>query len=185
MTSQLPPLDDRRPVLRPPQFRLWALFAGVAVLGGLFAIVHYFGSYGAAIGLLALLCVIGHFAGSALGTRLRACGDQPLHADGSALPVKRSIVKPDPADFAPTTKLRQRRSLGRRNLLITLAGAMVAGCGGYFGLQFLDPRMDWPVMGVGIAAFAVLGAIWTFATASFLQVMGSEFLQARRESGNP
>ncbi len=185
MTLPLLP-DDRRPVLRPPRFGLLSLLAGIAVLSVLFAVSHYFGTYGAAIAILFVLCVVAHVVGNALGTKLRDFGDTPVEADGSPaqrLPVAR---KPTAADFAPLTRLRERYSLGKRIVVITSLGAAAGGLVGYFGVQWLaDDQTAWHVFGLGAVACAVLGGIWTFAAASFLQVTLGEFLHARRGSRQP
>src|SRR5687767_10127728 len=101
MINPEPLPDDRRPVLRPPRFGLRSLLVGIGVLSTLFAISHYFGTYGAAIAMLFGLCVVAHVVGNALGTKLRDFGDTPVEADGSParrLPVHRKLTA---ADFAP------------------------------------------------------------------------------------
>jgi hypothetical protein len=181
--SRTPP-DDRRPALQPPQFGLLGIFVALTVIAVLFAVTHYFGSYGAAIVALFVLCVVAHVVGNALGTRLRDFGDQPVRADGSPAPRSRQFQKPSANQFAPHTRLRDRSSLGKRILFVTVFGAGLGAFLGFVGVQWVaDDRTTWPVFLLGTGACAVLGAIWTFATASFLQVTVGEFLHARRNSG--
>jgi hypothetical protein len=175
--------DDRRPVLQPPRFGLLSLLVAIAILSALFAISHYFGTYGAAIAILFVLCVVAHVVGNALGTKLRDFGDRPVQPDGSPtrpLQVPRKLTA---ADFAPLTRLRERYSLGRRIFVITTAGAVIGGLVGYLCVVWLaDDQTGWHVFGLGAVACAVLAGIWTFAAASFLQVTLGEFLHARRNS---
>lgn len=183
MTHSKQPPDDRRPVLQPPRFGLFSLLVAIAVISGLLAIVHYFGAYGACIAILFALCVVAHVMGNAMGTRLRDLGDTPVGADGSPAPRPVHLEKPSASDFAPLTRLRERQSLGKRIVVITTAGALAGGLLGYAGVcWFADGRTAWHVFAFGTVACAVLGGIWTFAAASFLQVMFGELLHAHRNS---
>lgn len=185
MAAPIPNPDDRRPALPPPRFSLGTLFVVTAGLGVLFAGVHYFGIFWIVIVILFVLCVVAHVAGNALGTKLRQFGSTPLEPDGTPADVQ-PIAKPRPGDFAPVTRLRQRRPLGRRILFITGCGALVGGFVGFIGIAWLtDGPAEWQVYTLGAGASAVLGAIWTFAAASFIQVTFGEFLHARRESRHP
>ena len=179
--EQLP--DDRRPALQPPRFGLLTLLVMVAVLSGLFAIIHYFGTYGAAIAILFGLCVVAHVVGNAMGTKLRDFGDTPVNADGSPTGHRPVLDKPKAADYAPSTRLRERYSLGKRVFILTGFGTLIAGIFGYLLVDWLaDDHTGWHVFGIGSVACAVLGGIWTFATTSFVQVTLGEFLHARRNS---
>lgn len=177
------PPDDRRPVLQPPRFGLLALLVAIAVMGGLLAIVHYFGAYGASIAILFALCVAAHVLGNAMGTRLRDLGDRPVSADGAPISKASNYGKPAASDFAPLTRLRERHSLGKPVFIITVAGAILGGLLGYAAVCWLaDARTGWHVFGFGTVAFAVLGAIWTFAAVSFVKVIFGEMLHAHRNS---
>jgi hypothetical protein len=159
-----------------------SLFAGIAGLGVLFAVSHYFGSYGAAIAILFALIVAMHVIGNALGTRLRDLGDTPLSSTGSAA-QSTSPRRLTTADFAPLTRLRQRISLGKRILILTVLGAVAGGLLGLFGIEWLSGEpAEWPVLAAGTGACAVLGAIWSYAISSFLIVTVGEFLHADRNS---
>lgn len=155
------------------------------MLGVLFAGIHYFGTFWIVIVILFALCVVAHVAGNAIGTKLREFGDTPLEADDTPAGVH-PIAKPAPSDFAPVTRLRQRRPLGRRILFITGCGALLGALVGYLGIEWLvEGPTDWQVCAMGAFGSAVLGGIWTFAAASFIQVTFGEFLHARRESRHP
>jgi hypothetical protein len=153
----------------------------VAVLGGMFALVRYVGWYGSAIAVFFLLCVVAHVAGNAIGTSLRDLGG-PRRTDS---PVEwfagRAPVRVSPRDFAPRTELSLKRSLGKPIILVTVAGAVLAGVAGGCGFWWLaDGRGTALTIGLGAAASAVLGGIWTFAAGSFMQVTFGEWFRAAR-----
>lgn len=176
-----PELDDQRPGLKPPRFGLAALFVAVAVLGLMFAVIHYVGMLGSAIAILFLLCVAAHVVGNAIGTRLRDIGSQPT-SDSKAPHGRRRFRDVMPSEFAPMSRLRERSSLGKRNIVITVCGAMIGGVLGGAALQWLSAgHSTWQIIGLGICASAVLGGIWTFAASSFIQVMLSAWFHASRE----
>lgn len=183
MTTPVPNLDDRRPTLQPPRFGLGSLFIAVAVMGALSAVVHYFGGYGAAIAILFLLCVAGHVLGNALGTKLRQFGDTPLEEDGTPVRHIVAIAKPLPADFAPVSRLHGRHPLGKRIVFITGTGGVLGALIGFLAIVwFTEGPMEWRMTVLGIFACSVLGGIWTFAAASFIQVTIGVFVHAHRES---
>lgn len=177
----IPDPDDRRPALQPPRFGLGSLLAVVALLGLVFAFAHYVGLYGFVIALLAALCLMAHIAGNAIGTRLRD-GERP-RPDGSRGTTSARPVQPvSPANFAPATRLRSRYSLGRPVLIVSGVGALVWGVAGALGLDWLTQgKAAWTVLALGAAASAVLGAIWTFAAASFIQVSAGAWFHAANE----
>ena len=173
--------DDRRPGLQPPQFGLGTLMTVISLLGLLFAVFHYVGLLGSVIVFFFILCVIAHVAGNAIGMQLRHLGSQP--PPGSKTPAgTRHFFGVSPGDFAPVTRLRERYSLGRRNMAITLLGALGGGVLGGFALLWLgDFKSTWIVGVLGFSASAVLSGIWTFAASSFLHVMLGAWFHAAKD----
>ena len=64
--------------------------------------------------------------------------------------------------------------------LFDFSGDAVAGgiAGGYLLLATIKQQATLANMAIGVGAFAVLGAIWTFVASSFLQVLGGALWQA-------
>src|SRR5262245_27301642 len=132
MGMNLPP-SDRRAGLQPPRFGLGSLFFAVAVLGLMFAFIHYVGMYGSVIAIFFLLCVAAHVAGNAIGTRLREIGSAPVPGSTTESDFV-SATRVSPADFAPATKLRERSSLGKPIVVVTALGIVAGGVGGAVAL---------------------------------------------------
>jgi hypothetical protein len=171
------PPDDRRPGLPPPRFGLAFLMLAMTLCGLIFAVVHYVGMTWSVLVVFLLLCVLAHVAGNAMGTRLRDIGSQPVAGS------ERSFARAAPRDFAPDSKLREKRSLGKPIVVITVCGAALSGILGGLGLAWLtDGRSTWTVHAMGIGACVVLGTIWTFAAVSFVQVTFGAWYHALRES---
>lgn len=161
--------------------------AVVALFGLVFALGHYVGLYGAAIAVLVILCIGAHVAGNAIGTRLRD-GDATGTPDGARQAALARVARRPvaPAEFAPTTRLRGRYSLGRPIVVITALGSLFSGIAGGLGLFWLTgARSPWTVIALGAAASAVLGAIWTFAAASFIQVTAGAWFHAANGRHKP
>ena len=172
--------NDRRAGLPPPQFKLATMLWGVAVLAGLFACVSYLGLHSALILMLFALAVAAHVAGNALGTQLRSNGDRPLPpVDGE--PLKQPVHRiPTPADFAPSTQLRDHRSLGRPIVIATIVGGVgTALLGSILMVGILSKPPTWTALIAGTLACGTLGAIWTFIGFGFVQVAWGALGQAR------
>ncbi|MGE0757867.1 MAG: hypothetical protein AB7F89_10190 [Pirellulaceae bacterium] len=180
-THQLPP-DDRRAGLPPPRFGLGSLMGVVVLLGVLFAFIHYVGFYGSAIAIFFLLCMGAHVAGNALGMRLRAIGSGPPISDKvpPLFPVSESVPEQRIAhDAGAPSKLRETRSLGWPIVAVTISGAFVGGTtSGYALLGLSDGPPPPAVIVLGMGASAVLGAIWSFAAGSFIQVLVGAWVHA-------
>jgi hypothetical protein len=124
-----------------------------------------------------------HVAGNAIGTRLRAIGDQrQTPEEDSALGTGRLEAR----DFAPVTRLSQRRSLGWTIAVAGLTGLIVGGFGGGFvTLHFSTGPVDPANVLIGIIAFGTLGGMGSFLIAGFLQVIGGAIWQALSSASNP
>jgi len=174
--------DDRRPGLRPPQFGMATMMITMAVLGAGFAMITYFGAYVASVIALFALMVLVHIAGNALGTKLRQNGDTPIDEDGQLAASATRDRQPAAVEFAPTTRLRDRGSLGLPVAVATVAGFIVTSGVGAVLLPLALSRAPTVVAWIaGSIACGVLGAIATFITFSFIQVASDAVWQATRE----
>ena len=178
--------EDFRPGLNPPRFRLGSLMWAFVFLGAIFALMSYLGSHATLLAILFALAIVAHVAGNCLGTQLRRNGDTPVASATNR--TKPRVQKPTPQDFAPTTRLRQRTSLGRPIVIVTGLGTLLGGLLGGSGLLLLIPiessLSSLSSLALGAAAAGVLGGIWTFLAMSFLQVAGGALWQATREIKN-
>ena len=168
--------------LRPPRFGLKTLLWLVTALAICFASIGYLGSHATALLILFALAVLAHVVGNAMGTQLRDLGSQravdradPTAGGGKFRPLTES-------DFAPATRLRDRVPLGRPLTIVTLLGTVCSGVGGGFlFMRLMRPPIQMTNVALGFIAAAVLGGIWTFAAASFLQVAAGAIWQARQD----
>lgn len=165
--------------LPPPQFSVLSLLVCMFLLAAVFAAFKYAGPFGGFAAVLTVLTVLGHVLGNALGTRLRK-GGQTASDEQPPIVESRQLQA---SDFAPSTRLRQRRPLGMP-VLIATTGGVLAGVLFSIGLFWGN---YWPGataihLVVAAIAFGVLGGIWTFLGTSFLQVSVGELVSASRES---
>ncbi len=173
--------QDRRPGLPPPQLRLSTFLWVVAVLCGLFAVQGIAGPYVAFALTLLVLAVFAHVAGNAVGTRLR---------DGHRSPASQSRTPSPPAhhpldeeDFAPTTQLGQRRSLGWVVIIVTGLGVALGGLAGGIALTIWNwERISIPGVVFAFLFTAVLGGFAGFMASSFVRVFVGAHFQALRHS---
>lgn len=153
----------------------------VALLAVLSALVGYFGLHSALVLVLFALAVAAHVAGNALGTQLRANGDRPLQSEnGNSVgrPIRRA---PTADEFAPSTELRDRCSLGPPIVIATISGGfLTAAAGGLLMIVTLERAPTWTAIFAGTIACGTLGAIWTFVAFSFIQVATGAIWQATR-----
>ncbi len=175
---RFPPHDDHRPPLSPPRFRLATLMWGVAGACVLVAVLTSLSAYGVFAAILFVLAVGAHIIGARLGHILRDHGSRRERNSPGLAERYRSV---DPTEFAPATKLGQRRRLGRLILILTVTWTVLGAAGGAVLMLVVNGR-DANVANVasGAAAFAVLGAIWGFALAAFMQEFVGAIAQALR-----
>jgi hypothetical protein len=153
---------------------MWSV-AGLCVL---LAILTSLDAYGMFAAILFVLAVVGHVVGARMGHLLRDSGQQVTRRSPDAAERFRSV---QPQEFAPTTTLSQRRKPGRLILVLTITWAVLGALGGALLMLVLNGR-EANVLNVvsGAVAFSVLGAIWGFALAAFMQEMLSALVQALR-----
>jgi hypothetical protein len=159
--------DDPTPALRPPQFRLRTLLVLIAVCAGLLALTQWLEPLTVVGIAFLMLSVAAHVAGNALGTRLR---QHPRSVQSpSTVSAKRALVRAE--HFAPTTKLSHTSPLGWPLFAATLAGLVAGGVGGGYWVIVTSPQPAAELnIAVGIVAWGVLGAIFSFIGVGFLQV---------------
>lgn len=172
MPAQPPPADRR---LRPPQFGLRTLLIVVTFFAVLFALAHWLTPIAwVGIALLATSIFL-HVAGNAIGTHLRQIGNR-LPPEPAAPLIRRPL---EAREFAPVTRLGQRRSLGWLIVLATACGVLCGATGGgvWTWLSSRQPAGALEIA-VGAVAFAVLGGLAAFAAFAFTQVLLGAFWQA-------
>ena len=170
---------QNRKSLRPPQFGLRTLLLLVAACGVLLALRQWLSPIAVvAIAVLALT-VFCHVAGNAIGTRLREIGDQPDPTADNPNPPRR--IRPRPQDFAPTTRLGQRHSLGWTIIIATSVGITSGAIGGGLWTFIAGRGHVGPLnVAVGVIAFSILGGLAAFATVGFAQVLLGAIWQAMK-----
>lgn len=183
MATATSPITDRRPSLKPPQFRLRTLMWTVAVICVLLAAMKTAGPTASLILGLLVLAVIAHVMGNALGTRLRENGDRPLPEDGQ-IDATFSIFhrKARRGDYAPATRLRDRVSLGRAVFVIIAVGALIGAASGGGVLAWANwERATILNIAMGTFASAVLGGFLGFVSSSFIEVAFGALSHALRD----
>jgi hypothetical protein len=175
------PPDDRRPTLKPPQFRLRTLLLAVGACAVVFTSFQWLSPLGIMGVLFLLLCIGGHIAGNAIGMQLRDNGDHPLPPPDEETRL-RQFRPPTAAEMAEATQLSRASSLGWVQWIATLTGFVVGGIGGGLGAALLSRKLEESIVLLGIAAFATLGGIVAFVAYSFVQVGWNAILQADRST---
>lgn len=142
--------------------------------------------------VLALLVVLAHVAGNALGTQLRANGSKPLPIcegepesfDGVVVPDRQpSVHRLSTEHFAPATRLSQRRPLGRFMAMMTICGAIVGtGVAWILLANYYAAVATVPMFAVASISAGVLGGLFAFALCSLLQVLLGAVWQAHCHS---
>ncbi|MEM7314303.1 MAG: hypothetical protein AAF497_14230 [Planctomycetota bacterium] len=165
--------EDLAPALSPPQFGLRELFWFVAFTAILLVAVKTLPPLVSAVMTLFALAIFAHVIGNALGSKLRDHGNIAQMASAPAEPVQAED------HFAPTTELSDHRGLSR---LIKILSGVGAGVGCLIGGGALAV-INWEnatIASVALAALAcsVLGGLFGFLAASFLQVTYEAWMEA-------
>lgn len=161
---------DVRSGLRPPQFRLRTLLAGVALLCALLAVAKLLSPAAVLVLIVIVLSIVAHVAGNALGTQLRDRGNRRLNSASSPSPHQPPTLTQE--HFAPPSKLSSRYSLGLIVVPFIVVGSIGAAVGGGFWLaNTVREKATLANMSLGVGAFAVIGGILGFLSGTFLKVM--------------
>jgi hypothetical protein len=172
------PPTDRRAALEPPQFRLRTLLLLVALLCALLAFTTSLDAYGVFAAVMSVLIVAAHLIGATLGHRLRANGDKPVPPPTDAEERFRAVAE---HEFAPATKLSQRRRPGWIIAILTAIGLLLGAGGGAVLLVIVNgARANLVNVGSGASAFAVLGGMGGFLLAAFGQEIIGALWEAQR-----
>jgi hypothetical protein len=178
----LPP-EDRRPALRPPQFGLSTLLAAVAAICAVLAAIKFVGPLGAFALVLFVLSVLAHISGNALGTRLRACGDQPVDEQDRPLAQPGLHSRNVPRQPGPR-RLSERTRIGiLLSAIVVVTFAAGAGGGAWWTLHFQTNPSSQDVA-LATTAFGVLGAIWGLIAGGFV-VVGAGALREANQGAQP
>ena len=182
-------VEDQKPPSIPPslspglrpQFRITTLLLLITLAGLLLAAFQYIGAIGTFALILAILVVLAHVAGNAIGTTLRDTA-QPTLQPREAQHASEGAEKP----FVQTTKLSEKRPLGRPIYIITALSALFWGGAGITVAKILSTKpISLPNSIAGALVLGALGAFWTFVAGSFVQIAFGAVLQALRNPKPP
>lgn len=164
-----------------PQFRLFTLFLIVTLLALLLAAFQYIGPIGTFALILAILVVVAHVSGNAIGTALRDSA-RP-HQQPRELGTHKQHSE---AQSVPATNLSENRALGRPIYIITAISAPIwGGLGITLAKLFSTNPISTANTIAGALVLAALGAFWTFVIGSFLQVGFGALFHALRNPKQP
>jgi hypothetical protein len=178
-----------KPPLKPPQFSLRTLFVVVTLVACISALATAVSPMVLAGILFLLVSIAAHVAGNKLGTTLRD------HASQQRLSQELTAAQRSPPaslEYAPTTRLRERRALGLLAAVFTIFGMATGAAAAIAGaLSFTKSATPADLVVYGIAG-GVLCGFFTFAVVAFLQVLltaaweaSRPALQTARAEGEP
>jgi hypothetical protein len=177
-----PEIDASATEVRPFQFSLRTLLLFVSAVAVLMAIITRVGAVWSVAIVLGLLLVTAHISANAFGTRAVNRTTQRLarrHEDDAD-----ELCVTGPLQFAPHSRLSERRRLGWSMPLATVVGAAV---GGTFGSVLLS-TLYFEAGGFGavlLGGFSatVLGGFLGFLASTFIGVTGRALSEASRGEG--
>jgi hypothetical protein len=177
LISNGPPLPNS---LRP-QFRLITLLLLITLVALILAAFQSIGPIGTFALILAILVVIAHVSGNAIGTAMRD-GARPDLQPREVEPLKHALGD----QSAPVTSLGEKHPLGRPIFMITAFSAPFWGILGITIAKIISTKpISLPNSIAGALVLAALGAFWTFVAGSFIQVAFGAFFHALRNSKPP
>jgi len=152
--------------MRPVTYSWLAVVLGVAC-----AAIGWLGLAGWLAVLVLLASVTVHVAGNAIGTRLREATDRDLTRVGSP--------RPPPAlpPQLPPAPLQRRSTLGSLVPVSTVIGGLCGGTAGSVALYSLASRSVAGAVLGGVSS-AVLGALFGFLAASFIEILRTSLREA-------
>ena len=167
--------------LGPPRFRLSTLFGVMTGISLVLATYTGFGGFAASMVGLLILAIFAHVAGNWLGTQLRELGDQSRGAGQGRLSPHRHERVVQSHEFAAATQLGDQQPISWWVKLTVMVGAIGGGLmGGALLIFWNAEKLNFLGLLFGSIAFAVLGAIWSFALGAFIHVGWNAWRQAAR-----
>jgi hypothetical protein len=153
------------------------MLALTAICGALLALTQWLAPLTVVAIAFLLLSIAAHVAGNAIGTQLRR---NPAPEDAVANSLKPGHIKQLTAEhFAPATRLSQSNSLGWPLFAVTMAGLVGGGIVGAYWVIVTSAEQPAELnVVVGVVACSVLGGVFSFVAAGFLQVTSSAIWQA-------
>ena len=142
-----------------------------------FAAINWLGLAGWLAAIVMLGSIGMHVAGNAIGTRMQEATDRDLARRGSKF-------QSAPVPALPPTHLEQRTRVGRLLPVSAGIGGVVGGVSGGIALATLTPA-SLPGVILGGVSSAVLGGIFGFLLASFVEILRTsirEALEAERQA---
>jgi hypothetical protein len=162
-----------------PQFSLRTLLAWIAGLCALFAVLAQLPLVWGVMAVWFLLLVVAHVVGNALGTRLRDGGTVGPSEETHDAPPPDSV--PDRLPRPTATRLQEKTPLGRIMFAIAAVGALLGGSlGGNAATFATGDAMTLSGLAVATLSSAVIGGLFGFLAASFLQVIITTVLDGMR-----
>jgi len=152
--------------MRPVTYSWLAVVLGVAC-----AAIGWLGIAGWMAAFILLASVAVHVAGNAIGTRLREATDRDLARVG-----RPRAVRPLPPQ-APPAQLQRRTSLGSLVPVSAVLGGICGGAAGSVALYRLTSSSFAGAL-LGGASSAVLGALFGFLAASFVEILRTSLREA-------
>jgi hypothetical protein len=168
--------EDARHLPRPPQFSVRTLLIGIAVVGAFCALAVRLPPYLVAIGAFIGLLAAAHVFGNSLGMALRRSGSASTLESGAHIGARPAAV---PADVRRSLLNYHHQVRGKAVQTWTIASALVGALLGSVLLIWFSPQ-DVRIVGIclGTASFALLGGLFGFWAASFLQVFRDAWREA-------
>lgn len=179
------PADASAELARPFQFGLRSMFAGVAMLSALFAVMGAVGMVWSVILVWFLLLVVAHVTANAWGTRAsrRGARSQTIEVPGEG---PAPIRHPGHLTFEGAARLRETRRPGWPMFVVTAAGAVAGGTLASTALWLLNlERAGYAGVVVGGISAAAVGGFLGFLASSFLDVAGHAWQEAAQAGAPP
>lgn len=135
------------------------------------AAINWLGLAGWMAAAVVLASLAAHVAGNALGTKMREATDRDLARRGGLR------VWPEALPIARPTQLERKASLGR---LVPVSAGIGAVCGAAIGAVALVAftSCSWAGAALGGVSSAVLGGLFGFLLASFVEILRTSLREA-------
>ncbi|HEX5445169.1 MAG TPA: hypothetical protein VFW87_15125 [Pirellulales bacterium] len=186
--------DDLPGLPRPFQYRLRTMFAAVAILSMLFAVMDAVGMVWSVVLVWFLLLAVAHVTANAWGSKTSERAVAARTDDTQQTPPSLESPRVVPWGDVPwgdAARLRQTTRLGWPMIVLTVAGALAGGALASTALMLLShPRVGYAGVVVGTLSAATVSGFLAFLTSSFVEVAGRAWQEAAHgavppERGSP